>query len=221
MGETIKLTAAGGHELDAYRADPAGASKGGIVVIQEIFGVNVHVRDVCDRLAGDGYTTLAPALFDRIRPGIELGYSEADLGEGFGYMQEVGNETPMADIQAAADALKPVGKVGAVGFCWGGQLAWLTSKSVDVDCVVGYYGVAVQHTLEPAPNCPVMLHFADHDQFVPKEAADEVRAAYPDMPIYSYDANHGFNCDRRADFDETSAKTAMARTLEFFAEHVG
>ena len=221
MGETIKLTAGDGHEMDAYRADPAGASKGGIVVIQEIFGVNVHVRDVCDRLAGAGYTALAPALFDRVRPGIELGYTEADLGEGFGYMQEVGNETPLADIQAAADALKPGGKVGAIGFCWGGQLAWLTSKSVDVDCSVGYYGVAVHQTLEPAPNCPVMLHFADNDAFVPKEAADEVRAVYPEMAIYSYQANHGFNCDRRDDYDEASAKQAMTRTLEFFAENIG
>ena len=221
MGETIKLTAADGNELDASRADPGGASKGGIVVIQEIFGVNVHVRDVCDQLAGEGYTALAPALFDRIQPGIELCYTEEDLGEGFGYMKEVGNERPMTDIQAAADELRSVGKVGAVGFCWGGPLAWLASKSVNVDCSVGYYGVAVHQTLEPAPKCPVMLHFADNDTFVPKEAADEVRAAYPDMPIFNYDANHGFNCDQRDDYDANSARQAMARTLEFFAENVG
>ena len=221
MGQTIELTASDGHKMNAYRADPDGPAKGGIVVIQEIFGVNIHVRDVCDRLAADGYVALAPALFDRLKPGIELGYSEEDLGEGFGYMQEVGNDTPMIDIQAAADALKAVGKVGAVGFCWGGQLAWLTAKNVDVDCSVGYYGVAVHQTLEPAPNCPVLLHFADNDAFVPPEAADQVRAAYPDMPIYSYPANHGFNCDRRADFHEASAKQAMERTLAFFAEQVG
>ncbi len=127
----------------------------------------------------------------------------------------------MADIQAAADTLKSGGKVDAVGFCWGGQWAWRASKSVDVDCSVGYYGVAVQHTLEPTPNCPVMLHFADNDQYVPKEAADEVRAAYPDMPIYNYPANHGFNCDRRADYDEAAATMAMACTLKFVAENVG
>ena len=113
------------------------------------------------------------------------------------------------------------GNVGVVGFCWGGQLAWLSAKAVDVDCSVGYYGVAVQHTLEPVPNCPVQLHFADNDAFVPIEVADQVRAAYPDMPVYSYPANHGFNCDRRDDDDEASAKQAMARTLESFAANVG
>ena len=220
MGEFTELTAADGQEISAYRADPDGDAKGGVVVIQEIFGLNGHVRDVCDRLAAEGYVALAPALFDRIKPGIELGYSEEDLQEGFGYMQELGNETPMQDIQAPADALKSVGKVGAVGFCWGGRLAWLTAKNVDVDCAVGYYGVAIHDTLEPAPNCPVLLHFADKDVFVPPEAADKVRAAYPDMPIYNYRANHGFNCDRREDYDQPSAEQAMERTLEFFAERL-
>ena len=220
MGEFTELTAADGQEISAYRADPDGDAKGGVVVIQEIFGLNGHVRDVCDRLASEGYVALAPALFNRIKLGIELGYSEEDLQEGFGYMQEVGNDTPMQDIQAAADALKSVGNVGAVGFCWGGQLAWLTAKNVDVDCVVGYYGVAIHDTLEPAPNCPVLLHFADKDVFVPPEAADKVRAAYPDMPIYNYPANHGFNCDRREDYDQPSAEQAMARTLAFFAEEL-
>lgn len=204
MGEFTDLTAADGQEISAYRADPDGDAKGGVVVIQEIFGLNGHVRDVCDRLASEGYVALAPALFDRIKLGIELGYSEEDLQEGFGYMQEVGNDTPMQDIQAAADALKSVGNVGAVGFCWGGQLAWLTAKNVDVDCVVGYYGVAIHDTLEPAPNCPVLLHFADKDVFVPPEAADKVRAANPDMPIYNY----------------PGAEQAMARTLAFFAEEL-
>jgi len=221
MGENVRLTAADGHDLGAYRTDPAANAKGGIVVIQEIFGVNSHVRDVCDHLAEQGYVALAPALFDRIAPGIELGYTEDDLHEGFGYMQEVGNETPMLDIQSAADALKSEGKVGAIGFCWGGQLAWLTSKNVDVDCSVGYYGVAVHDTLEPEPKCPMLLHFADNDVFVPPEAAERVRKAYPEMPIYNYPANHGFNCDQRPDFHEPSARQAMERTLAFFAEQLG
>lgn len=221
MGENVRLTAADGHDLGAYRTDPAANAKGGIVVIQEIFGVNSHVRDVCDHLAQQGYVALAPALFDRITPGIELGYTEDDLHDGFGYMQEVGNETPMLDIQSAADALKSEGKVGAIGFCWGGQLAWLTSKTVDVDCSVGYYGVAVHDTLEPEPKCPMLLHFADNDVFVPPEAAEQVRKAYPEMPIYNYPANHGFNCDQRPDFHEPSARQAMERTLAFFAEQLG
>lgn len=221
MGNTIELAAVDGHTLGAYRADPTGEIKGGIVVIQEIFGVNRHVQDVCERLAGKGYVTIAPALFDRIKPGIELGYTEEDLGEGFGYMQKVGNETPMKDIQAAAKVLKNEAKVAAIGFCWGGQLAWLASKSVAVDCSVGYYGVAVHETLEPPPNCPVLLHFADNDVFVPLEAAEKVRKTYPDMPIYSYPANHGFNCDQRDDYNEACAAQAMERTLAFFEEHLG
>ena len=135
-------------------------------------------------------------------------------------MQEVGNENPMIDIQAAAIALKGSGKVGAIGFCWGGQLAWLASKNVDLDCSVGYYGVAVHDTLQPPPLCPVLLHFADNDTFVPPEAADKVREEYPKMPIYSYPANHGFNCDRRDDYNKDCATKAMGRTLTFFENHL-
>ena len=149
MGQTIELIADDGHKLSAYTAEPAVSAKGGIVVIQEIFGVNIHIKDVCDRLAEQGYSVIAPALFDRIKPGVDLGYSEDDLGQGFGYMHEVENENPMIVIQAAAIALKGSGKVGAIGFCWGGQLAWLASKNVDLDCSVGYYGVAVHDTLQP------------------------------------------------------------------------
>jgi carboxymethylenebutenolidase len=221
VGKNISLTASDGHKLGAYRADPKGKSKGGIVVIQEIFGVNGHVRDVTDRIAEQGYTAIAPALFDRVKTGVDIGYEEKDMQEGFGYMQKVGNDTPMKDIQAAADELRKVGKVGAIGFCWGGQLAWMASKSVSLDCSVGYYGIAVHQTLKPQPKVPVMLHFADLDGFVPKEAADEVRKAYPDMPIYNYPADHGFNCDRRGSYHEPSAKLAMDRTLQFFAKHVG
>ena len=220
MGMWIDLTASDGHNFSAYQADPNGTAKGGLVVIQEIFGVNIHVRDVCDRFASAGYSTIAPALFDRIQPGIELGYTEEDLGQGFRYMQEVGNDNPMQDIQAAADVLKETGKVGAIGFCWGGQLAWLASKQVDLDCSVAYYGVAVHETLDPAPNCPVILHFADYDAFVPPEAANKVRERYPEMRIYNYAANHGFNCDRRDDYNEACANQAMERTLEFFGNHL-
>ena len=220
MGQTIELIADDGHKLSAYTADPVVGAKGGIVVIQEIFGVNIHIKDVCDRLAEQGYSVISPALFDRIKPGIDLGYSEDDLGQGFGYMQEVGNENPMIDIQAAAIALKGSGKVGAIGFCWGGQLAWLASKNVDLDCSVGYYGVAVHDTLQPHPLCPVLLHFADNDKFVPPEAANKVREEYPKMPIYSYPANHGFNCDRRDDYNKDCATKAMGRTLTFFEDHL-
>lgn len=221
MGETVNLTASDGVTLSAYRADPEGTPKGGIVVIQEIFGLNGHIRSVADRLAAQGYAVIAPALFDRLKPGVELGYDEASLGEGFGYMQEVGNQTPLLDIAAAAAELKKVGKVGAVGFCWGGALAWLTGQHVDVDCAVGYYGVAIDKMLEPKPKCPMMLHFASLDHFMPKADAEKVAAAYADMPIYFYEADHGFNCDVRESYHEPSATQAMERTLQFFAENIG
>ena len=223
MGTTIKLKAKDGQEIAAYKAEPAGKPKGGIVVIQEIFGLNKHIKDVADRIAKEGYLAIAPALFDRVKPGVDLGYEQTDMQEGFGYMQKVGNEAPMMDIQAAADELKKlgVGKVGAIGFCWGGQLAWMAAKHVTLDASVGYYGVAVHQTLQPPPKCPVLLHFADKDAFVPPEAADQVRKAYPKMEIYSYPANHGFNCDLRSDYHEPSAKTAWQRTMDFFKKTVG
>lgn len=221
MGTTIKLTAKDGFTLSAYKAEPTGKPKGGVVVIQEIFGLNGHIRDVADRLAAQGYLCIAPALFDRIKPGIELGYAEKDLQEGLDFMQKIGNDKPMPDIQAAVDELrKSVAKVGAIGFCWGGQLAWMAAKTVTLDCSVCYYGIAIHATLQPPPRCEVLIHFAEHDAFVPHEAEAQIRKAYPDMAIYGYPANHGFNCDRRADYHEESAKKAMERTLEFFRENL-
>jgi carboxymethylenebutenolidase len=221
MGTTIKLKTKDGKEISAYKAEPAGTPKGGIVVIQEIFGLNKHIKDVTDRIAKEGYTAIAPALFDRIRPGIELGYEQKDLQEGLGYMQQVGNDTPMQDIQAAADELRKGGKVGAVGFCWGGQLAWMAAKNVTLDGAVGYYGIAIHQTLQPPPKSPVLLHFAEKDAFVPKDAFDQVKKAYPTMEMYSYPANHGFNCDLRGDYHAPSAKQAWERTMAFFNKHVG
>ncbi len=221
MGTTITLTAKDGFTLSAYKAEPSGKPKGGVVVIQEIFGLNGHIRDVADRLAAQGYLCIAPALFDRIKPGIELGYDETALQEGLAHMQKVGNDKPMPDIQAAVDELrKSVSHVGAIGFCWGGQLAWMAAKTVSLDCSVCYYGIAIHATLQPPPRCPVLIHTAEHDAFVPREAEAAIRKAYPDMEIHSYPANHGFNCDRRADYDADSAKKAMDRTLEFFRENL-
>ena len=226
MGTTIALTAKDGFTLSAYKAEPpksvnGGKPMGGVVVIQEIFGLNGHIRDVADRLAAQGYLCIAPALFDRLKPGIELGYTETDLQEGLDHMQKIGNDKPMMDIQAAAEELrKSVAKVGAIGFCWGGQLAWVAAKSVSLDCSVCYYGIAIHATLQPPPKCEVLIHFADYDAFVPHEALGEIRHAYPDMEIYSYPANHGFNCDRRADYNAEAATEAMERTLEFFRENL-
>ena len=221
MGKTITLTAADGHELEAYRADPEGTSRGGIVVIQEIFGVNGHIRDVCDGFAADGYAAIAPAVFDRVERGIELDYDDAGKVRGREVRAELGWEGPMADVDAAAGALEPSGKVGVVGYCWGGSLAWLAACRLDVACAVGYYGGQIIGFNDETPRCPVILHFGETDASIPMDDVDAIRAAHADVPVHVYgDAGHGFNCDRRAAYHAESAKTARARTLAFFAEHL-
>ena len=222
MGQTITLTAADGHELEAYRADPEGAPTGGLVVVQEIFGVNGHIRDVCEGFAADGCTVIAPVLFDRVERGIELDYNDDGRVRGREVRAELGWEGPMADVEAAAGALEPLGKVGVVGYCWGGSLAWLAACRLDVACAVGYYGGQIIGFNDENPRCPVILHFGDADASVPMDDVDAIRAAHADVPIHVYaDAAHGFNCDRRATYHPECAKTARARTLAFLAEHLG
>ena len=222
MGQTITLTAADGHELEAYRADPEGAPTGGLVVIQEIFGVNGHIRDVCDGFAADGYAALAPAVFDRVERGVELDYDDDGIARGRALRAELGWEGAMADVDAAAGALEPSGKVGVVGYCWGGSLAWLAACRLDVTCAVGYYGGQIIGFNDETPRCPVILHFGDADASVPMDDVDAIRAAHADVPIHVYaDAAHGFNCDRRDTYHAECAKTARARTLAFLAEHLG
>ncbi len=222
MGQTITLTAADGHELEAYRADPKGAPRGGLVVVQEIFGVNGHIRDVCDGFAADGYAALAPAVFDRVERGVQLAYDDDGIARGRELRAELGWEGAMADVEAAAGALEPSGKVGVVGYCWGGSLAWLAACRLDVTCAVGYYGGQIIGFNDETPRCPVILHFGDTDASIPMDDVDAIRAAHADVPVHVYgDAGHGFNCDRRGSYHAESAKTARARTLAFFAEHLG
>ena len=222
MGKTITLTAADGHELEAYRADAEGAPRGGLVVIQEIFGVNGHIRDVCEGFAADGYTAIAPAVFDRVERGIELDYDDAGMVRGREVRAELGWEGAMADVEAAAGALRPSGKVGVVGYCWGGSLAWLAACRLEVACAVGYYGGQIIGFNDETPRCPVILHFGETDASISLDDVDAIRAAHSGVPVHVYgDAGHGFNCDRRAAYQAESAKTARARTLALFAEHVG
>ncbi len=222
MGQTITLTAADGHQLKAYRADAEGAPRGGLVVIQEIFGVNGHIRDVCDGFAADGYAAIAPAVFDRVERGVELDYDDAGMARGRALRAELGWEGAMADGDAAAGALEPSGRVGVVGYCWGGSLAWLAACRLDVTCAVGYYGGQIIGFNDEKPRCPVILHFGETDASIPMDDVNAIRAAHADVPVHVYaDAGHGFNCDRRAAYHAESAKTARASTLAFFAEHVG
>jgi len=222
MGEFIKLTTRDGVMIDAYKAAPAGAPRGGIVVLQEIFGVNHHIRNVADRYAADGYLAIAPALYDRVNPGVELDYVQKDIEEGLAIRAKTNIEETLADIAAAVAAAHAAGKVGLVGYCWGGALAYVSAARLDgVDAAVGYYGGGIAANIAASFKAPVLLHFGDNDQSIPLSDVEKVRAANPDIPIHIYPAGHGFNCDERASYDADSAKLARERSLAFFAEHVG
>ena len=222
MGKMIELTASDGHKLGAYRADPAGRAKGAVVVIQEIFGVNNHVKRTADGFAARGYTAIAPALFDRHKPGIELGYDQAAIAEGRDIRGAVGDEGPLKDIQAAIDAVKGAGKIATVGYCWGGTLAFLSATRLSgIAAAVGYYGGGIAAAANEKPKVPTMLHFGDKDQSIPMTDVETVKQARKDTTIYVYPAGHGFNCDERGSYDAACAKTALDRTLSFIAEYVG
>ncbi len=223
MGETIQLTAADGHVFDAYRARPEGDAKGAIVVIQEIFGVNVHIRDVADGYAAEGYLAVAPAIFDRFEKGVELGYTPDDIALGREYKakanENLGNV--MADVHAGWESVCAAGKVGVVGYCWGGVVVWAAACRLNFDAASGYYGAGIIELNDETPKCPTMLHFGKHDQSIPMADVDAISAAHPEVSVYVYDAGHGFNCDRRDSYDEESARTALRRTLGLFAGNVG
>ena len=223
MGTTTTPTAEDGHRLAAYRAAPTGAPRGGLVVIQEIFGVNSHIKTVCDGYAADGYLALAPSLFDRVERDVAMGYGPSDIERGRTLRGKVGWEQMVADLRAAVRALQAEKlKVGAVGYCMGGSLAWLAATRVDgLAAAVGYYGGAVADFAQEQPRCPVLLHFGETDSSIPKEHWDRIAAAHPKVPMHLYPAGHGFNCDARASYHEPSARLARQRTLEFLRKYVG
>ena len=222
MGKMIELTASDGHKFGAYRADPAGKPKGAIVVIQEIFGVNHHMKHVTDDFAAKGYVAICPALFDRTKRDVELGYDQAAIAAGRELRGAVGDDGPLKDIQASIDAVKSVGKIGTVGYCWGGALAFLSATRLSgIAAAVGYYGGGIAAAAGEKPKVPTMLHFGDKDQSIPMTDVEKVKAARKDVTIYVYSAGHGFSCDERGSFDATASKTALDRTLSFFAEYVG
>ena len=222
MADTLTLTAEDGHTFAAYIAQPEGRPKGGVVIIQEIFGVNDHIRAVADDYAAQGYLAVAPALFDRVRPGIELGYSEDDVTKGREIRARVRNEDALLDIAAAADAVKSAGRIAAVGFCWGGTLAWLTATRLEgFSAIASYYGGGIGSLAAEKPHCPVILHFGEKDHAIPLSEVDAVRQAHPELPVHVYPAGHGFNCDQRGSFEPKSAEIARERTLAFFAKHLG
>ncbi len=218
MGKTVTLTAEDGFELSAYRAGPEGEAKGSVVVVQEIYGVDGYIRDVCERFAADGFAAIAPALFDRVRRDVELAYCESGLVKGRELAQVLGWTDPFKDIRAAAKALRTDGKVGVVGFGWGGSVAWLAACRLDVAAAVVYSGRHIPQFPKDKPKCPVIIHFAENDRLIPEDLRAEVRAANPDVPIHLYPAGRGFDCERRKNYHEESARKAWRRTLDFFTE---
>jgi carboxymethylenebutenolidase len=220
MGQMIKLTAADGHVFGAYRAGPATA-KAGLVVVQEIFGVNHHMRFVCDQFADAGYAVIAPALFDRAEPNVELGYGEADRKRGMELRAKVPNEGMMADVAASADALGDM-TLGIVGYCWGGTVAWWGATRMDrFEAAVGWYGGGIAATRDEAPRCSVQLHFGADDHGIPLSDVEAIRASQPGVEIYVYDgAGHGFGCEERDSFNPVAHDQAQTRTLDFFRRHL-
>ena len=222
MGETIRLKSKAG-EIDAYLATPKGDTKGGIVVIQEIFGVNQHIRKVTDFFAAQGYLALAPCFFDHIKPGVELGYTPDTMAEGRKFVMELGVDKAVQDVDAAISVLKARGvkKVAVTGFCWGGTITWLSATRLKPDAAIGYYGGGIHGTKSEKPTVPTMLHFGDKDMHIPMAHVNEVRKLHPEVQVFDYPADHGFHCDERGSYDAPASKKAMERTLEFLKKHVG
>ena len=222
MGRAIELTAADGFVLSAYRADPEGTPRGGLVVAQEIFGVNSHVRSVCDGFAADGYAVIAPALFDRYERGVDIGYTPADIAQGRELKGRAETDAALRDIAGARDALAAAGKVGVIGYCWGGFIAWMAAARLSgFACAVPYYGGGMLDASGERPQCPVMAHFGERDAMIPVAGVREFAAAHPEAQVFTYAADHGFNCDHRASYDATAAKLARERTLPFLRRHIG
>jgi carboxymethylenebutenolidase len=222
MGRMTEVTAADGFALSAYRADPDGTPRGGLVVAQEIFGVNSHIRGACDGFAADGYVAMAPALFDRYERGVDIGYTPPDIARGRELKAMAQIDAALRDVAAARDALSGIGKVGVIGYCWGGLVAWMAaSRLPGVACAVPYYGGGMLDAVGEKPRCPVMAHFGEKDAMIPAAGVREFAAAHPEAQVFLYPADHGFNCDQRASYDAEAAKLARQRTLQFLGKHLG
>jgi len=212
------ITCADGFELGAYEASPAGEAKGAVVVIQEIFGVNSHIRSVVDGYAEAGFYAIAPAIFDRLERDIQLGYTEDDMNTGIELaFQKLDMNQTLADLQSTIDAAEQQGKVGVVGYCFGGLLTWLSSCNLNkVSAASAYYGGGIPDNADMTPSCPIILHFGEQDAHIPMDSVAAFQEKQPDLPVHVYAADHGFNCDQRDAYDATAASQARERTLALF-----
>jgi carboxymethylenebutenolidase len=232
MGQMIHLTSTDGTQIAAYEVAPAGAPKGAVVVLQEIFGLNQHIRNVAEGYAQAGYYVIAPAMYHRVAAGIELGYTPADMTQGMVLKAAAEALLPklLEDVQAAIDHAARAGKaagapkalkVGIVGYCWGGLMSWRAAQRLQgLSASAPYYGGGMTKELELPLHCPTMAHLSDNDDYVPMGGVAALQKAYLQATVHIYPAKHGFNCDERASFDAPSAKLARERTLTFFAEHL-
>jgi len=222
MGNRVELTAGDGFRLSAYRAEPKGTTRGALVVAQEIFGVNSHIRGICDGFAADGYAAIAPALFDRYERGVDIGYTVPEVARGRDLKARAKTEAALLDVAAAAAAVASAGKTGVIGYCWGGYIAWIAAARLsDFACAVPYYGGGMTDAIAEQPRCPVMAHFGERDAHIPIAGVKALAAAHPSAQVFIYPADHGFNCDQRGAFDAASARLARERTLAFLRQHLG
>lgn len=222
MGRNIELTASDGHKFSAYVAEPAGKPKGALIVVMEIFGVNSHIKRVTDEFAGDGYLAIAPAFFDRVQRGLDVGYSPPEIESARALMQKMNFNDPLKDVEAAKQHVASAGKTGIVGYCWGGALTFKSACNVNgLACAVAYYGGAIPNLANEKPKCPMMFHWGETDHSIPLDKAKEVAEKHKDQIHYFYPAGHGFNCEQRGSYHAESAKIARERTLEFLKKHIG
>jgi carboxymethylenebutenolidase len=227
MGSTITLTAADGIVISAYLATPVGVPRGGLVLLQEIFGVNAHIRAVADGYAAEGYLVVAPATFQRVQAGLELGYTQDDIAAGVALkarVEALPKPGVMQDVQAAVDYASRAGHVAVMGYCWGGWLSWRAAEQVrGLAAAVTYYGGGMTTPVEAArvPACPVLAHFGEQDHAIPLDTVHAFARAQPGVAVHMYPAQHGFNCDQRAAYHPESAALARQRTLAFLRLHLG
>lgn len=219
MGKTVELTASDGQRLSAYRSDPVALPRAAIVVVQEIFGLTPHIRAVVDQYAAAGFLSIAPALFDRIEPHVDVPYE--DSARAFTYVQRLTNDQVMRDLQAAVEAVGAAQKTGMVGYCWGGAMTYLAAARLKLAAAISYYGGGINAYLDERPRCPIMFHYGELDPHIPLSSVELVKEAVPEGHFFLYPAGHGFNCTDRASFDDTCAKLAFDRSLEFLHRYVG
>lgn len=224
LGKMITLKSGDGADIDFYHVEAQGARKGGLVCVMEIFGVTDHIKDVCDAWAKDGLEVVSPALYDRVEKNFQASYSPDDIQKGLALRTRTSTENNIQDVQTGIDFLKErnAGPVYITGYCYGGTVSWVAAcRCTGLAAAAGYYGGGIGDHITEKPKCPTILHFGEHDKGIPMTTVRKIEAAHPDVPVYVYDAGHGFQSDRRTDYNEACAKLAKQRCLELFAANKG